>query len=47
MPLFRRDHQDGTKYRMRKKLFPIGEDSWIENEAGKRAFKVDGMALDT
>jgi len=35
----------GTKYRMREKLFAIGDDYWIENEAGKRAFKVDGKAL--
>jgi uncharacterized protein YxjI len=46
MPLFRRDHHsDQTKYRMREKMFSIGDDFWIENEAGERAFKVDGKAL--
>jgi uncharacterized protein YxjI len=36
---------DGTKYRMREKMFAIGDDFWIENEGGERAFKVDGKAL--
>lgn len=46
MPLFRRDHDaDQTHYRMREKMFSIGEDFWIENEADERAFKVDGKAL--
>jgi uncharacterized protein YxjI len=30
---------------MREKLFAIGEDFWIEDQAGERAFKVDGKAL--
>ena len=30
---------------MREKLFAIGDDFWIENEAGERVFKVDGKAL--
>jgi len=30
---------------MREKLFAIGDDFWIENEAGEKAFKVDGKAL--
>ena len=44
---FRRARRDsgGAKYRMREKLFAIGDDYWIENEAGERAFKVDGKAL--
>jgi uncharacterized protein YxjI len=46
MPLLRGRRDDGgTKYRMREKLFAIGDDYWIENEAGERAFKVDGKAL--
>jgi len=46
MPLLRgRRGNDGTKYRMREKLFSIGDDFWIENEEGDRAFKVDGKAL--
>jgi len=30
---------------MREKMVSIGDDFWIENSAGKRAFKVDGKAL--
>jgi uncharacterized protein YxjI len=30
---------------MREKLVSIGDDFWIENEAGQRTFKVDGKAL--
>src|SRR6267142_2765428 len=46
MPLLRGRHDvGGTKYRMREKLFSIGDDYWIENEQGDRAFKVDGKAL--
>jgi uncharacterized protein YxjI len=45
MPLFRRRDEGGTKYRMREKLFAIGDDYWIENEEGERAFKVNGKAL--
>ena len=30
---------------MREKLFAIGDDYWIEDDAGERAFKVDGKAL--
>ena len=32
-------------YKMREKMISIGDDYWIENEAGERAFKVDGKAL--
>ena len=46
MGLFRRrDELSGTRYRMREKLFSIGDDFWIETEGGERAFKVDGKAL--
>jgi uncharacterized protein YxjI len=46
MPLLRRRQDDGgTKYRMREKLFAIGDDFWIENDRGERAFKVNGKAL--
>jgi uncharacterized protein YxjI len=46
MPLFRgRGDDGGTKYRMREKLFAIGDDFWIENEDDERVFKVDGKAL--
>ncbi len=43
--LRRRGGDDGTKYRMREKMFAVGDDFWIENEEGARAFKVDGKAL--
>ena len=46
MPLLRGRRDDGgTKYRMHEKMFAIGDDYWIENEDGERAFKVDGKAL--
>jgi uncharacterized protein YxjI len=46
MPLLRGRHgEGGTKYRMREKMFAIGDDFWIENEQGERAFKVNGKAL--
>ena len=36
----------GTRhFRMRQKLFSIGEDFWIETEDGQRVFKVNGKAL--
>jgi uncharacterized protein YxjI len=46
MPLLRGRRDDGgTKYRMREKLFSIGDDFWIEDEQGERVYKVDGKAL--
>jgi len=30
---------------MQEKLFAIGDDFWIENEGGERAFKVNGKVL--
>jgi uncharacterized protein YxjI len=36
---------DGTKYQMRQKMMSIGDDYWIENDQGQRAFKVNGKAL--
>lgn len=33
------------RYKMHEKLVSIGDDFWIENEAGERAFCVDGKAL--
>ena len=44
-----RRHQEESAppnvYRMREKLVSIGDDYWIENGAGERAFKVDGKAF--
>jgi len=34
-----------TTYRMREKVFALGDDYWVENDAGERAFKVDGKIL--
>ena len=36
---------DATRYQMREKLLSIGDDSWIEDQGGRRAFKVNGKAL--
>jgi len=33
------------RYKMHEKLVSIGDEYWIENEAGERAFYVDGKAL--
>ena len=35
----------GTRYQMRQRVFAIGDDFWIEDEQGQRAFKVDGKAF--
>jgi uncharacterized protein YxjI len=46
MPLRRGRRDDGgTKYRMREKLFAIGDDYWIENDDAEKIFKVNGKAL--
>ena len=34
-----------TRYKMREKLVSFGNDFWIEDENGRRAFKVDGKML--
>jgi uncharacterized protein YxjI len=44
-PLERGGEGGGHQYGMREKLVDIGDDYWIEDNAGKRAFKVDGKAL--
>jgi len=36
---------NAVRYQMREKLLSIGDDSWIEDESGRRAFKVNGKAL--
>lgn len=43
--LHRHHEAETTRYRMREKMFAIGEDFWIETEDGERAFRVDGKAL--
>ncbi|HUZ87902.1 MAG TPA: LURP-one-related family protein [Candidatus Baltobacterales bacterium] len=34
-----------TRYQLRRKLFSIGEDFWIENDRGEQVYKVDGKVL--
>ena len=34
-----------TRYVMRQRMIAIGDDFWIENAQGKRAFEVDGEVL--
>src|SRR5262245_32767808 len=54
MSMFRHRHEEERqgpmdfgpqRYQMREKLLTIGDDFWIENERGQRAFKVDGKVL--
>ena len=45
MPLLRRGGPEGTQYRMREKMFAIGDDFWVETGDGERMFKVNGKAL--
>ena len=35
----------GPTFQMREKVFAIGDDFWVEDEAGRRAFKVNGKAV--
>lgn len=34
-----------TRYKIRQKLFSIGDDFWIENQNGQKVFKVDEKVL--
>ena len=34
-----------VRYQMREKMFSIGDDAWIEDSNGNRAYKADGKAL--
>ncbi len=43
--LLRREGEQATRYKMRQKMVSIGDDFYIENEDGERAFYVDGKAL--
>jgi uncharacterized protein YxjI len=43
--LLRREGEEATRYKMRQKMVAIGDDFYIENEDGERAFYVDGKAL--
>jgi uncharacterized protein YxjI len=35
----------GHRYQMRQRMFAIGDDFYIQDEQGRRVFKVDGKAL--
>ena len=39
------DEPEGERFQMREKLLAIGDDFWIENDRGERAYKVNGKAL--
>ena len=41
----RGDEPDGERFQMREKLLSIGDDYWIENDQGERAYKVNGKAF--
>jgi uncharacterized protein YxjI len=44
----RREERSGggpNRYQMREKLASIGDDFWIEDSQGQKAFKVDGKAV--
>ena len=41
----RRQDKGGERFLMREKLLSIGDDFWIENEQGERAYKVNGKAF--
>jgi uncharacterized protein YxjI len=36
---------NATVYQVREKMLSIGDDLWIENDAGEKVFKVNGKAL--
>lgn len=35
----------GTRFLMKQRMFSIGQDFWIENDRGRKVFKVDGKAI--
>lgn len=41
----RRQERSVTTYQMRERLISIGDDYWIEDQQGARAFKVNGKAV--
>ena len=46
MGMLRRGKSDDKrKFKMREKMMSIGDDYWIEDESGNKAFKVDGKAM--
>ncbi len=45
MGLFRKDDRNKRKFKMREDLLSFGDDYWIEDEGGDKAFRVNGKAL--
>ena len=45
MGLFRKSDETKRRFQMREKLISIGDDYWIEDGNGEKAFKVDGKAM--
>jgi uncharacterized protein YxjI len=45
MGLRDRNRPARRSYRMREKIFAIGDDYWIEDQDGERVYKVDGKAI--
>ena len=45
MGLFRKGKEKKRRFQMREKMMSIGDDYWIEDDAGDKAFKVDGKAM--
>src|SRR5690606_12559946 len=43
--LFVKGNSMTTRYKIRQNLISIGDDFWIENEEGKKVYKVDGKVL--
>jgi uncharacterized protein YxjI len=39
------DGETGRRFQMREKMMSIGDDYWIEDESGHRAYKVNGKAM--
>lgn len=42
MGLLRNRGNDGVKFQLREKMISIGDDYWIETDAGQRMFRVNG-----
>jgi uncharacterized protein YxjI len=38
-------HGTATRYKMKERMFTIGDDFWIEDEQGNRVYKVNGKVL--
>ena len=47
MGLLRKRHEDEhhVHYQMRQQLMSLGDDYWIEDDSGNKAFRVDGKAM--